>query len=91
LTNTGLTPADLRQVVNQALLPRGDDVMPTVAEQWVMEGQALLLKRQLKRRFGTLPPADETQLDRADRAQLEVWGDQFVDARTLEDVFRKPD
>jgi hypothetical protein len=69
--------------------------MPTIAEQWVMEGmekgQALLLKRLLKRRFGTLPPAIETKLDQADQAQLEVWGEQLLDAKTLEEVFRKPD
>jgi predicted transposase/invertase (TIGR01784 family) len=94
-----LTPADLRQAVKQAFLPRGDDVMPTIAEQWVMEGmekgrpqgQASLLKRQLKRRFGTLPPAVETKLDQADQAQLEVWGEQLLDAKTLEEVFSKPD
>jgi hypothetical protein len=53
----------------------------------VPKGKAILLKRQLMRRFGGLPSWVEQELDLAGQDELESWGDRILDAETLEDVF----
>ena len=51
------------------------------------EGEADLLLRQLARRFGPLSPAVEERVRRADAERLLAWGERFVDAADLEEVF----
>ena len=53
----------------------------------IPQGEALLLKRQLIRRFGTLPDWVEVELAEAGPAQLELWGKRVLNARTLDEVF----
>jgi flagellar biosynthesis/type III secretory pathway protein FliH len=53
------------------------------------QGEEVLLRRQLTRRFGTLPEAIETRLVKADIAQLEIWGDRVLDAKSLNEVFQE--
>ena len=52
-----------------------------------VEGQSLLLTRQLLRRFGTLPPWATEKLTRASEQELEAWGDSILTAPTLQAVF----
>ena len=69
--------------------------MPTLAETWIeqgmqqglQEGELLTLKRLLIKRFGPLPAAFEQRLAGADRAELEAWLDQVLDAPSLEAMF----
>ncbi|MEY3759768.1 MAG: hypothetical protein RIR39_1259, partial [Pseudomonadota bacterium] len=49
---------------------------------------ALLLQRQLVRRFGALPNEVVNQIATATTRQLENWGDRVLDAATLDDVFQ---
>jgi hypothetical protein len=51
------------------------------------EGERAVLERQLRRRFGRLPPAISAQLGGASEADLEAWADRVLDAATLDDVF----
>ena len=51
------------------------------------EGVRVVLERQLRRRFGTLPPAGGARLGAASEADLEAWADNVLDAATLDDVF----
>jgi predicted transposase/invertase (TIGR01784 family) len=97
-----LSPDELRQAVRQALT-KGDTIMPTIAEQWVQQGlqqgleqglqqgipqgEALVLKRQLARRFGPLPEWVEARLAQAEQGDLETWADRVLDAKNLEEVF----
>ena len=91
-----LKPDELRQVVTQTLT-RGDEIMSTIAEQWIQQGiqqgisqgEMLVLKRQLERRFGALPDWVEEKLITANQASLELWADQVLEAKRLEDVFDK--
>ena len=55
--------------------------------QGKQEGKAELLQRQLVRRFGPLPHDLVQRLTSATTEQLELWGDQVLDARSLADVF----
>ena len=65
----------------------------TTAERWGIKkgtrnGQAELLLRQIQRRFGPVT-ADITQrVNTATAPQIEFWALNFVDAKTLDDVFR---
>ena len=52
-----------------------------------LKGEAKLLLRQLTRRFGDLSAWDREQVDTADMATLEAWGDRILEARSLEEVF----
>jgi hypothetical protein len=45
------------------------------------------LRRQLHKRFGELPEEIELRLNNATLAQLEVWADRVLDARTVEEIF----
>ena len=57
-------------------------------EKGLAQGEALLLQRQLARRFGPLPSDVIAKLGTATTEQLERWGDRVLDAASLEDVFR---
>ncbi|MEO5363902.1 MAG: DUF4351 domain-containing protein [Magnetococcus sp. DMHC-8] len=51
------------------------------------EGEAVFLLRLLQRRFGTLPDRVIQQVHNADPSTLERWGDQVLDAQSLDGVF----
>lgn len=55
-------------------------------EGW-RQGQVMVLRRQLERRFGGLPPEVLTRLEAASAADLERWIDQVLDATSLADLF----
>ena len=59
----------------------------TAEQRGQAKGKAETLRRQLHRRFHTLPPEVEARIREADGAQLDEWLDRFVDAKTLTDVF----
>ena len=68
---------------------------PTWTEMWERqglergrrEGESTMLLRQLERRFGPLDEHTRQRLESADADRLLEWGDRFVDASTLQDVF----
>jgi len=59
-----------------------------VRRQSRTEGEANLLLRQIQRRFGPVDEATTQRIRSADSAHLETWSLNFVDAATLDDVFR---
>ena len=54
-----------------------------------LEGESKLLKRQLERRFGTLPAWAIEMLSNATEPALEAWGEAILTAPTLEAVFNR--
>ena len=46
-----------------------------------------LLARQITRKFGPLSEWVQQTIESADAEQLLEWGDRFVTARTVEEVF----
>ncbi|MBF0622204.1 MAG: Rpn family recombination-promoting nuclease/putative transposase [Magnetococcales bacterium] len=54
-----------------------------------LEGEAALLLRLLQRRFGQLPQWAENQVREADQLKLEMWSDRVLEARSLDDIFKK--
>ena len=73
--------------------------MPTVAEEWMKEGEARglvrgraegkaeTLLRQLERRFGAVPEDARARIIAAPVGDLDAWLDAFVSASDLDDVF----
>ncbi len=51
------------------------------------EGEALLLHRQFRQRFGELPDWVWPRLQQADTTQLELWAERILSAGSLERVF----
>ena len=51
------------------------------------KGKVETLRRQLRRRFNTLPSNVEGRIESANRGQLDEWLDRILDARTLADIF----
>ncbi len=68
---------------------------PTWTEMWEQqglekgrkEGESTMLLRQLERRFGPLDEHTRQRVESADAERLLEWGDRFVDATALRDVF----
>ena len=52
------------------------------------EGEARLLLRQLRLKFGPLEPALEERVRSADADRLLEWGDRILTAESLQEVFR---
>ncbi|MBI1206933.1 MAG: DUF4351 domain-containing protein [Azospirillum sp.] len=89
----------LREVLAEIMPGQEERVMSIAAEQWKAEGfsrgliqgkaegKAEILLRQLRRRFGAVPPSLESRVKIATGEQLDDWSERFVDARTLSDVF----
>ena len=57
--------------------------------QGISQGRQDVLIKQLTKRFGQLTPQVLGRLQKATAAQLNTWAENFVDAQTLAQVFRK--
>jgi len=94
-----LAEADLTQALDRAKPDRRAELMGTVADEWLKqgeargraEGKAAMLTRMLERRFGELPAWACARIQQADDARLDVWADALIDARALSDVFGAED
>ena len=56
-------------------------------EKGLQQGEVIMLKRLLTRRFGPLPAWAEQRLEQASPPELEGWADRVLEAQRLEDVF----
>ena len=52
-----------------------------------VKGEAKSLTRLLERRFGPLPAAIKSRVDRADLKQLDAWIDRVLDVKSLDAMF----
>jgi len=57
-------------------------------QEAVQEGEARLLLRQLRLKFGPLDPETEERVRSADAGRLLEWGDRILTAESLQDVLR---
>ena len=57
-------------------------------EKGIEKGEAMLLQRQLARRFGALSSEVVAKIAAASSRQLELWGDRVLDAPSLDAVFQ---
>ena len=56
-------------------------------QQGRVEGERIVLERQLRRRFGIVSPDITEKLSEASAAELETWAENILDAETPDDVF----
>ncbi len=67
-----------------------EDVMTAgekLRQEGRLEGQRRTLLRQLRRKFGPLPPDAETRGAAADEATLDLWTDRVLTATSLDEVW----
>ena len=64
-----------------------DEGMQQGMQQGRVEGERVVLERQLRRRFGLLPPEVAERLSEASATDLETWAENVLDAQALDDVF----
>ncbi|MCG5539375.1 Rpn family recombination-promoting nuclease/putative transposase [Halorhodospira sp. 9622] len=91
---------DVRRAVEQTRPDRAEELVMTVADEWIKQGEkrgekrgsqqtaAKTLLRLIERKFG--PEAKEASRPRVERAavgELEMWFDRAIDAECVEDVF----
>ncbi len=55
----------------------------------MQKGEVTVLKRQILRRYGSLPQWAVTRLEQADTSQLEAWSEHIFDAQTIEELLRR--
>ena len=58
-------------------------------QQGMQQGEVILLKRLLSRRFGTLDAVTVKRLEAASTDDLEQYAENLLDANSLEDVFTR--
>jgi predicted transposase YdaD len=56
-------------------------------QEGALKGETQFLTRLLSKRYGALPHWAEQKLSQADLTQLERWGERFLEAQTLAEVF----
>ncbi|MFO0982508.1 MAG: Rpn family recombination-promoting nuclease/putative transposase [Planctomycetota bacterium] len=82
--------ANQLQQLAAAAHPEVERTMATVREQlreqWTQAGSRAMLDKQLRRKFGDLPPARDS-LEHATPQQLDLWAERILTAQRLEDVF----
>ena len=59
-----------------------------IREEGRQEGEARLVLRQLRLKFGPLEPETENQVRTADPDRLLEWGERVLTAKSLQDVFQ---
>lgn len=75
--------------LKMTLAERFDEWAQQHRQEGIEKGEALLLQRQLVRRFGDLPSDILSRIAAASSEQLELWGDRVLDAKTLAEVFQQ--
>ncbi|MDX1588815.1 MAG: hypothetical protein R3296_07740 [Oleiphilaceae bacterium] len=81
----------------QTRYPKERAAMSRFAERFLKEGREegrkegvlSLLKNLLQHRFGPLDELSQQRLEKATLEELELWADNLLEARTLEEVFRE--
>jgi len=89
----------LVQEARQHLSPQLQGEIMTIAQQWKDEGrhegrhegiqlgEAAVLTRQIRRRFGDIPKTITQQITQANADTLLLWSDKVLDATHLEEIF----
>jgi hypothetical protein len=56
-------------------------------QQGMLQGEATILLRLLKKKFGSIPQDAETRISQADSEQLLEWSENVLTAETVNEVF----
>ncbi len=56
-------------------------------EQGILQGEMMIIKQLLTRRFGQIPEWADKRLAQARSDELRLWTDRVLDAASIEDIF----
>ena len=93
LPRFGLSPEDVSvdltlEEIEAMLAESIDRWNREIREEGRQEGEARLLLRQLRLKFGPLEPALEDQVRSADTDRLLEWGERVLTAQSLQEIFQ---
>jgi flagellar biosynthesis/type III secretory pathway protein FliH len=57
-------------------------------EKGLIKGESILLQKQLTRKFGPISFTIRNRIESADAETLLQWGEQLLDAKSIEEIFR---
>ena len=78
---------EMRTMLADRIQEWGEEFKREGMREGMRAGEAQLLLRQLRRRFGELPVWVQPRLQRAPSEQLERWGERLLEIDTLEALF----
>jgi hypothetical protein len=78
--------AEVEHMITKRVETWAEKLMQQGEIKGILVGEVKPLKRQLARKFGTLPAEIESRIDGANEAQLDMWLDRVLDETTLEAV-----
>jgi hypothetical protein len=76
-----------RQMTQQVTEQVTQQVTQQVTEQVTQQITKLILRRQIEKRFGTIPPWADERLQESSQAEAEELAMKVIDARTMEELF----
>ena len=76
----------IRQGRDEGIRQGRDEGIRQGRDEGIRQGRAEVLARQLRRRFGLLPPDVVERLGQASAAELDTWAENVLDAETLDEV-----
>src|SRR5690348_11321589 len=80
---------ELHAMLTEKLATWEDEFKHEGEERGSIQGEARLLHRLLERRFGTVPDWVETKLAAGTEDYLVHWGENVIDAETLNEIFSR--
>jgi hypothetical protein len=79
--------AEIHPRIEHAYMTTADRLRRQGIKEGTAKGIATTLRRQLKRRFGTLPESVLARIDAASKAEIDRYTDLVLTARTLDEIF----
>ncbi|MFO0756674.1 MAG: DUF4351 domain-containing protein [Byssovorax sp.] len=86
----GLLPGDQGAEVEEAMMNWFERTEERGRKEGERNAERRMLLKQLRLRFGELPPAAVTRIESADVPELEAWVERVITASRLEDVLGAP-
>ncbi len=77
----------LEKGIQQGLQQGIQQGMQQGMQQGLLEGEKMVLLRQIQRRFGEVPAQFRSQMEKANAETVLKWADAFVDAYSIEEIF----
>ncbi|HEY0942356.1 MAG TPA: DUF4351 domain-containing protein, partial [Steroidobacter sp.] len=78
---------EMRTMLADRIQEWGEEFKREGMQEGMQAGEAQLLLRQLRRRFGELPDWVQPRLRQAPSEQLECWGERLLEVDTLDALF----
>ncbi|MGI9322366.1 MAG: Rpn family recombination-promoting nuclease/putative transposase [Pseudomonadales bacterium] len=100
ILNAWEMPADELTARLEQAKPGGGDIVRQAIDEFIdmgrvegeakgeVKGKAALIVKQLQRRFGSVDPITQERVTQASPDELDAWGMEIFDAKSLDDIFK---